>query len=340
MKLSSVHADCIWCDRRLVHRSVLVDCKENFGPRPRSDEHIIPGALFGKLITDDLCKCCNSHFGSICDHALVKDQKIVEAAKKVGIKETDLWTQFEGIQLTPRGREVKIAFNKGVSRPKPELRALDKLTVPIIDGVVSEQDLVHFGARLSEKVRAKRKDLTNEQIQTSVNMLLEKMRLDPGGAHHDALIGETVQPTKLSSQITYKQETKPWETQWCLAKIVFELSQLLWPKNYRAYFKPVFHQWRFFLENLECSPDGKQGIGIFKFEDLPAKAATSEHVIEGIVSPTEMCWSITFFGTARWWFDQKVKQIQRPPDPGCKIKIVNPIGNPSADAVITITPLD
>jgi len=318
----------------------LVDCKENFGPRPRSDEHIIPEALFGKLITDDLCKCCNSHFGAICDHALAKDQKIVEAAKRVGIKETDLWPQFEGVQRSPRGRDIKISYSKGVFRPRAELRALDKLSVPIIDGFVSEKHLEHFGARLFKKVRTKRKDLTNQQIRASVNSLLEKMRRDPSGTYHDSLIGETVEPTRLNSQIKYTRETKPWETQWCIAKIVFELSQLLWPTNYRAYFKPVFHQWRFFLEKLECSPDRKQGIGIFKSEDLPAKAATSEHVIEGIVSPTEMCWSITFFGTARWWFDQKVKPIQRPPDPGCKIKIVNPIGNPSADAVITITPLD
>jgi hypothetical protein len=314
----------------------LVDCEENFGPRPRSDEHIIPDSVFGKIITTDLCKCCNEHFGAVCDHALVTDQKIVEAAKRVGIKETELWSQFEGVQRLPSGREVKISYKKGSFQPKPELRALDKLTVPILDGVVSEEHLKHFGARLFEKVRKKRNDLTIEQIRASVDALLAKMRRDPKSTHHDSVIGETVQPTQLGSQVIYTQETKPWETQWCLAKIVFELSQLLWPKNYRTYFKPVFDQWRFFLEKRECSPDGKQGIGIFEYEDLPAGTAASEHVIEGIVSSTEMYWSLTFFGTARWKFTQKVKPVWPPPDPGCQIIIVNPIGSSSADAEVKI----
>jgi hypothetical protein len=217
------------------------------------------------------------------------------------------------------------------------LQALDKLSVPIINGRVSENDLKHFGARLIEKVRKKRSDLTAQQIRASVESLLMKMRQDPTGTHHNPIIGETVEPTQLGTQVTYTRETKPWETQWCLAKIVFELSQSLWPKNYRAYFKLFFDQWRFFLEKQECSLDGKQGIGIFDSEDLPAESAAGEHVIEGLVSTTEMSWSLTFFGTARWTFARKVKPVRPPPDPSYRIRIVNPIGNSSGDAEVKIT---
>jgi hypothetical protein len=111
----------------------------------------------------------------------------------------------------------------------------------------------------------------------------------------------------LTDQIIHTRETKPWETQWCFAKIVFELSQLLWPKDYREYFAQVFYQWRFFLEKRECSPDGKQGIGIFLYDELPAESAAKQHLIEGIVSTTEVSWTLTFFGTARWKFINKVR---------------------------------
>src|ERR1039458_10448967 len=62
MKLNLAgNADCIWCGMRLIRRGLPVECTDGFGPRPRSEEHIIPKDLFGKLTTDDLCKCCNEY---------------------------------------------------------------------------------------------------------------------------------------------------------------------------------------------------------------------------------------------------------------------------------------
>src|SRR4051794_10408227 len=94
-RLEFKRKNCIWCRRRLIQSGLAVDCSENFGPRSRSEEHIIPKSLFGKFITNDLCKCCNDHFGAVADHALVRDKDIVEAAKLLGFKETDLWPSFE-----------------------------------------------------------------------------------------------------------------------------------------------------------------------------------------------------------------------------------------------------
>ena len=340
MKLPSVHTECIWCGRRLIQNGFAVDCQENFGPRPRSDEHIIPQNVFGKIITTDLCKCCNDHFGTICDHALEKDQYIIQAAKRAGVNETELWSKFDAIQRTPSGREIKIAYSEGQFKPKPEFQSLERLTIPIISGKLSEEHLKHFKARLLEKVRKKETKLSDSEIQKHVEMLLARMRQDPTKTYHDSVIGETVSPTQLTDQIIYTRETKPWETQWCLAKIVFELSQLLWPKDYRKYFAQVFYQWRFFLEKRECSPDGKQGIGIFLYDELPAESAAKQHLIEGIVSTTEVSWSLIFFGTARWKFINKVRPIRAPQELGYCIKIVNPFGDSKTDAEIRITELE
>jgi hypothetical protein len=340
MKLRSVRSDCIWCGRRLIQSGFPVDCREKYGPRPRSDEHIIPENVFGKIITTDLCKCCNDHFGSVCDFALVKDKEIVEAAKRAGVKETELWPHFDAIQRTPSGREIKIAYSQGEFKPKPEFQSLEKLAVPIISGKLSEKHLKHFRARLLQKVHKKITNLPASEIQKHVEMLLDQMCQDPTKTYHDSVICETVSPTQLTDQIIYTRETKPWETQWCFAKIVFELSQLLWPKDYREYFTSVFDQWRFFLEKRECSPDGKQGIGIFLYDELPDESAAKQHLIEGIVSATEISWSLIFFGTARWKFINKVRPVHAPNEPGYCIKIVNPFGDSKTDAEIRITELE
>ena len=337
MKLRSTRSDCIWCGRRLIQSGFPIDCGENFGPRPRSDEHIIPQSVFGKIITTDLCKCCNDHFGTICDHALGKDQYIVLAAKRAGVNETELWSKFDAIQRTPSGREIKIAYSDKQFKPKPEFQSLDRLTLPIIDGKLVKKDVIHFKARLLEKVSKKQLKLSAAEVQGHVEMLLAQMCQDPTKTYHDSVIGETVSPTRLKDQIIYTRKTKPWETQWCLAKIVFELSQLLWPPDYRKYFAQVFYQWRYFLEKRECSSDGKTGLGIFLYDELPIESAAKQHVIEGIVSTTEVSWSLIFFGTARWTFINKVTPIRAPQDPGCRIQIVNPFGDSKTDAEIRIT---
>jgi HNH endonuclease len=147
--------NCIWCGRRLIRSGLGVDCSEKFGPRPRSDEHIIPKSIFGRFITNDLCKCCNDYFGAVADHALVQDKDIVEAAKLVGFKETDLWSSFDADQVTPRGRTIRIGYKAGEFRPYPSLKNLNELSLPIIDGKLDEKPLKAFAARLKKKVMGK-----------------------------------------------------------------------------------------------------------------------------------------------------------------------------------------
>lgn len=329
MKLKSVHNDCIWCSKRLVHKSYSVDCQENFGPRPRSEEHIIPKSIFGKIVTEDLCKCCNSHFGSAYDKTLLTDQSIIEAAKRVGVTETDLWSRFEGVQRSNTGDAIRICFNKdeGGFRPMSEFQSLDSLSIPIINGIISERDLKTFGIRMVQRVQKRKTALTIEEIEAGVSRLIVQMRRDPTKTYFDSVIEEGVKPTQLHSQVTYTVETKPWETQWCIAKIFFELSQILWPIDYRTYFSPIVEEWRQFLVKRECNSDGTQGLGMFVYEELPSEAAVKQHRIEGVLSPIEMSWSVTFFGTARWRTSiREITPLYPPHYPGSRITIVNPIG--------------
>lgn len=340
MKLPQAHKDCIWCGRRLINSSVLVDCKAPFGPRPRSDEHIIPENIFGKIITTDVCRCCNQTFGELYDCAIVLDNQVVRAAGLAGVKITDLWPQFEGYQQTPSGRKIMISYRKGTFQPRPELKALNELSVPIINRKVDERNIGHFKARLFEKVRKKGLPLTEAEIKMRIDGLIDNMRNDLSGTYTDAVIDETVKPTYLGNQVFYTRETRPWETQWCLAKIFFELSHALWPKYFLKYYAQPLKYCRKFMEEQHCSADGKQGRGIFPVaEELPESCAVKRHVIEGLVSQTEMSWKITFFGTLRWTFAHEVvKPTLAPPERPWAFKIVNAFAKPGDDAIVTVSP--
>lgn len=126
MVLSSKNQSCIWCGRRLVHRSYSVNCEDGFGSRPGTDEHIIPRIVFGKLVTTDLCCCCKSRFGDWCDYALAENKRIVDAAQRVGLSIGDLWSRFEGVRQTAE-RPVKTVLKDGVFKPQSELSSLDKV---------------------------------------------------------------------------------------------------------------------------------------------------------------------------------------------------------------------
>jgi len=270
-------------------------------------------------------------FGELYDYAIVLDNQVVRAATLAGFKITDLWPHFEGYQHTPSGRKIPVSFRKGRFQPKAVLKALNELSIPIVEGRLDEKNVAHFKARLFEKVRKKGLALTEAEIKNRIDGL---MRKDPSDTHTDTVIDETVKPTYLGNQVFYTRETKPWETQWCLAKIFFELSHALWPKYFLKYYAQPLNYCRKFMEEQHCSADGKQGRGIFPVaEELPENCAAKRHVIEGIVSQTEMSWNITFFGMLRWTFaHQVVKPALAPPELPRAFKIVNEFAKPGDDA--------
>lgn len=333
MVLASTNENCVWCGRRLVHRSYQVDCEDGFGPRPRSDEHILPQMVFGKVITTDLCRCCNSYFGAVCDHALANDQRIVEAAQRVGISAKDLWLHFDGVQHTPDGKPVRTVIRDGVFKPQSALKSLDALAIASTNGQICERDLPHLRARLITKVGAKALGLTEERIVAEVDALLTQLRDSPGEVHYNAVIGEGFRSSPLDSRVVVTRETRPWETDWALAKIVYELSRTVVAHEFQAYFREVIATVRRFLEQRDCSADGKQGTGIFAFRELPSAQPAECHTIEGRFNSHVFEWHLTFFGTAQWSFRVDVKPI-RSPAGGQLILIENPIDE--RDATVSV----
>ena len=289
--------------------------------------------VFGKVITTDLCRCCNSRFGAECDHALANDQRIVDAAQRVGISAKDLWSHFDGVQHTPDGKPVRTVVRDGVFKLQSELKSLDALAVASTNGQVCERDLPHLRARLITKVRAKALKLPDEQIVSEIDALLKQLRDAPGEVHYNPVIGEGFRSSPLDSRVVVTRESRPWETDWCLAKIGYELTRTVVSRDFQLYFKEVIATVRTFLERRECNPDGKKGVGIFAFTELPSAQAARCHTVEGRFDSHVFEWHMTFFGTACWSYRIEVTPI-RTPAGGQVVRIVNPLE--SGDATVTV----
>ena len=334
IKLESANSQCIWCKRHLRGSSFVADCQEGFGPRPRSDEHIIPRSAFGRVITTDLCKCCNERFGGDLDHAFVRDARIVNAARLAGIPLPQLWTRFEGVQHTPDGKGYRTFVKDGVFQPRSNLRSLEALTIASTDGKLPNADLPKLRARLIQKTKRKALLLNESQIVAEVDSLIRQLTEAPEAECFNPVIGEGFRPSPLDRNVHVSWATQPWMTEWCLAKAVFELAETVLRADFRQYFAEAIAEVRRFIEERACSDDGKEGVGIFTFVELPASEVRRSHVIEARMTKSAFDWSLTFFGTAKWSYSRGVEPI-RAPSTEQTIRIINPIEGPDATLAVS-----
>jgi HNH endonuclease len=269
MVIPNQKTECLWCGRRLV----------GYAPEawqtavPRSAEHIIPQNIGGKIKTRDLCRPCNSDFGSICDHALINDQRMIRAAEAAGFKFTDFHETFKGTQKTETGGEVPTRYERGEFKPKPQLRPDSNLLVPL-----EEWKKLRTQIRGSLIAKVRRKNLAsmdNARIASEVDKLLAAVDADPSKRHYSETIGEGFQLTVSSGPVSVPIEMFPWETDWCLAKIVVELANVTWPREYQIYFRPAIQLFRDFLQRREHDPETKSGKGIRNARAIGSVKSTS-----------------------------------------------------------------
>lgn len=329
MVLPNQKTECIWCGGRLVAYwpERWQTCVQ------RSAEHIIPESIGGRIKTYDLCRNCNSKFGGICDHALVKDQRIITAAEAVGLKLTDLQKGFTGKQKTETGREVQTRYDGGEFKPVRQLRPTADLMVPAEDW---ERFRPQTRGSLIAKVRRKALRMRQNEIEVEVDKLLSSVDAERDKGHWNDKIGEGFQLTTSSGPVTVSAETFPWETEWCLAKIIFELANVAWPADYQTYYSPVVEFFRQFLAKQEHDSKTKTGNGIFRFTELPDEP-TKEHRIVCTLTPTRVEWRVVFFGKAQWGWEIEATPIKAPDGEGWNLTVNNPLTG--GDATVEWRPL-
>jgi hypothetical protein len=335
MRVPNRHSRCIWCDKRLIDASYQPAADVNFGPRPRSEEHIIPRNLFGKIVTYDLCKACNSTFGEFYDHALVNDGRMIGAASRIGIPLEVLKPTFRGVQRSPSGKTVNVTYQNSEFRISPE-GSTDRFAFGVTNGKISDRDFSNAKAYLVAKITRKRSGWSKETINTLVGNLMDRVRQEPQKVHLDLTLGEGWKPTNLESAVTVAWQYHPWETDWCLAKIVFELAHVCWPDEYFVYCRSVSEFFREFMRRREGDREIGQGTGAFQFTALN-ETPKREHVITCVLNPQYQRWNFTFFGTASWSFETVLTPLQGVPANGYELVVKNPFGQSNSDATWVLT---
>src|SRR5205085_7085444 len=166
-------------------------------------------------------------------------------------------------------------------------------------GIISSVEMNHLRARLIAKIKKKVLSLPENRILSEVDDLLNQLRGAPNKLHFNAVLREGFRPAPLKRQVVVSSEHRPWRTDWALAKIVFELFNVVAPEPYKIYFRQAALTVREFLERRKYSDDGKQGLGLFRYFDLPDSQSERCHMIRILLTPQIFDWHLTFFGTAR-----------------------------------------
>lgn len=329
MLLPGRKKECLWCGRRLV----------DYAPEPwqtcvkQSEEHIIPKSANGRIVTYELCNKCNSEFGEVCDHALISDERFVRAAGRAGIGLEKFLMRFEGTQQTESGCAVKVSYREGNPKIQPQLRPSTNLFMPLDDWTKRRNEI---RGSLIAKVREKSLPLDDHEIEANVDELLQRVDANPQGTHYSEALGEGFRLDATCGPVTVTRDQIPWKTEWCLAKIVFELSCLVWPHDYQIYGQPVIQQFRDFLEKRTHDPATGSGIGIFQFAELQATPAL-QHTVSCTFTPTHVEWHLTFFGTAQWTWKADLAPMRPPPSSGFSLLLTNPTAG--AAATIAVDPV-
>lgn len=332
------HRSCIWCERRFLPHGFKQDRTVDFGPVERSEEHIFPQNVFGRLVTLDLCKDCNDMFGSRVDHHLLRDERVITAAAKTGIDNKALLKRFHGNQSTHEGRKFQVTLQNGNYRITPRFADLMQLSVGSVGGKILQNDLVALKHRLGQEIRRKMdvvKLPTEHELR--IIQLIDAIAKNPDQVHYDPVLGEGFKPTALSTSIKVQMRSDPWITDWCVAKMLFTTTACMMPNPYFLYLQPVQNYLRTFVREGLAREYTGTGKSIFASGSDEQHAA--KHSITISATQTRYKGVVRFFGSAWWRFSCDLKPVRAPLQKGFTIEMLNPFGSEDSMLLAKVMPL-
>jgi hypothetical protein len=287
MKLKSRFGKCIWCTNALRPRTPDA-------PDAATDEHIFPARIFGAVSTPDCCKDCNNRLGDTVDIKILADERIVLAAREAGIKEHDLLSQYSGSGLDSQQRPARYTVKHGRFRLNPTFQD-QGFRIGLINGTTFTPDLQNAKAKMTRLAEEDASlQLTREQISTCVNDLFEAF-LAKGGKEtvYCPKLKQRLQSGAGPTHITLEGDYRPYETQWAIAKILYETGIMLLPPEIFAKVGSAFDQLRRFVQTQT------PGVSILSYESARSNADRC-HSAEIHVCGTSLHCSVTLFGKLTW----------------------------------------
>jgi hypothetical protein len=311
-------SECIWCGREFSLSGFSAENDIKLGRVKRSKEHLIPQSILGSVWTNDVCKGCNDRLGSGVDHFLLRDGVLIEAAQRAGIYLPELLSDFRVTQKDEDGGDVPVRVKSQNFRSEPSF-AGGNIRIPGDETGWTKRDEQHAKAVLFGKIKKDlRVDLSNEEIRREIDAMFESFRTNPNRSIFNPAIHQGLRRIALDSKCVVSWSYNPWETEWAISKMAFEIGRLTWPAPYLRYLSPILSAFKDLITNR--SP----GIGIFE-KSVCDNQGVSDHSIECILMPDRFFLRITLFGSANWVFQSHLGKNKNAPRTKHRICLVNPV---------------
>jgi hypothetical protein len=284
------HNNCIFCGKPFF----VAGFQRRAGEVDRSDEHIIPANIFGRLKTNDVCKDCNSQLGSDVDHRLLNDFHIFHAGLDTGYKPEQLLPSFRVCGNTPDGEHFEYQVRNGRWRLKPSFHETG-FKIGAIDGSSTSIDLENAKRKMLRIVQDdKRLPVSPSVAEQFIEELFDKfLKRQAEYTIYQEQIKQGLRarpiPTKGSITIT----THPWETQWAVAKILYEVGHTMLPEYLRRAINSALQQLRLFLN------ERKLKVGIFQHKTLNL-SSEKLHEVQILLHGSKLRFSCRLFKREQW----------------------------------------
>lgn len=299
MKLADRYGKCIWCVRSL-------NSSERGVANSPTEEHLFPESMFGVVVTLDCCKVCNSQLGRAVDEKLLKDERILFAAREAGLKETELWSRFSGRGLDSLNREARYTIKDGGWRLDPLFHP-QGFRIGMIDGKIFPKDLQNAKAKMRTLVIADESvQLNAAEIGKCVDDLFDAFLAKSEKEDvYCRKIKQTLRALRGPAHIKLEGSYRVWETEWAIAKIAYETAVVLLPPDLFAKVWSALDQLKTFVEQREA------GRSIFLCEFATTQAQRWHKAVVKVNGDC-ICFSVILFGKVSWTLSFRVLESGRP----------------------------
>jgi len=299
MMLPTQYDKCIWCIRPL--NTAVTDAADS-----PTKEHIFPRNIFGFIITKNCCKECNSRLGNAVDLKLLADERIILAARQAGIKEVELLSQYSGVGLDALNRQTKYTVKNGEHRFEPKFHP-QGFSIGMIDGKVFPSDLQNAKGKMRRLVQMdKTLHLTSDEITKCIDDLFSQFLEKSGkGKIYCQKIKQGLNAFDGPKNVNLDGVYKPYETEWAIAKILYETAIMLFPPELFAKTLSALNSLKVFVEQQ------KAGVSIFSHESH-MKVAQRWHEVNVSIAGNSIRFTAVLFGKEVWKLVFNVFQNELP----------------------------
>lgn len=284
------HNHCIWCGKPFF----VTGFQRRGGDVDRSDEHIIPANIFGRLKTNDVCTSCNSRLGSEVDDRLLNDFHIFQAGLDAGYKPEALLPSFRVCGNTPDGEPFEYCVRNGHWRLKPSFHETG-FKIGAVNGSSILKDLENAKRKMLRVVREDKRLLVSASEAERFVDDLFKSFLERQGQHtiYQEHIKQGLRARPIPSKGTITKTTHPWETQWAVAKMLYEVGHTMLPEQVRRKIHSALKQLRTFLD------ERRPKVGVFQHRTL-RHSAEPLHEIRILVRGSKLRFACRLFKREQW----------------------------------------